>query len=507
MIKSITVINPKNEQLVLELDKPEKSGLIVERVEGLGPGTATINATELATTDGSIYSSARLPSRNIVFSFLMTTAPNIGIDTIEQSRYLTYKYFPIKKKIKLVVSTDLRTAEIEGYVESNEPDIFNEKENTQVSIICTDPYFYMPGESDKAFSGVEALFEFPFWDDSLGTEHRTEIPGEEIDRTLKPGEFKTHVEWLSGGALGVSGVLTEYVVFTLYPFQNNAFDTSSEVYGGTIGFYYYVPSVGTAGKDYIFLLKFSKSTETDLLYTFESMTGNKITFIFNGDYQLPDGKTFGSNQSFRICISFNLLADLLGVPKTGTEKEDVMLEALNEGRLRMTVSADSTMVSDHLESVPAKETTPPTYEITYDPLPPTIEFGAIRLDTRANLKYHGDADTGVTITIHALADATGITIYNLGTREQFKINTDKIATITGKAFDAGDDIIINTVRGQRSVKLLRDGVYTNIISAIDRQHMAWFQVSEGDNIFAFTAETGEGNITVTFSYRSAYGGV
>lgn len=59
MIKSITVTNPKGESLELDLFHPEKSGLIVKSITGLGPPKANINSTDLATADGALYSSAR----------------------------------------------------------------------------------------------------------------------------------------------------------------------------------------------------------------------------------------------------------------------------------------------------------------------------------------------------------------------------------------------------------------------------------------------------------------
>lgn len=135
-----------------------------------------------------------------------------------------------------------------------------------------------------------------------------------------------------------------------------------------------------------------------------------------------------------------------------------------------------------------------------------IEFGEILLDTRAILTYEGDADTGVLIDIHAIGEATNITLYNTNTREAMRIDTAKIKTITGKAFGKGDDILISTVKGEKYVRLLRDGVYTNIIAAMNKD-ADWLQLTNGQNVFSFTADTGEKNLVVTFNYRNAYGGV
>lgn len=301
MLKSLTVVNPKGESLKLELFRPERSGLAIQKIEGLGPSKADINTGQLASTDGSLFASARVTERNIVVTLAMLFSP-----TIEAARLRTYRFFPIKKNIKLIVETDTRIAEIIGYVESNEPDIFSEQETAQISIICPDPYFYEEATEETVFSGVQPVFEFPFSNESL---------------------------------------------------------------------------------------------DEDLL-----------------------------------------------------------------------------------------------------------EFGEIRLDTRAVLNYSGDMDTGITITLHALGPVTEISLFNVNSRESIKINTDKIALVTGKSFDSGDDIILSTIKGNKYCHLLRNGVRTNIISAINKD-ADWFQVSTGENIFSFTAKTGERNLIVSFVYRNAYGGV
>lgn len=161
MIKSIKVTNPKGESLVLDLFHPEKSGLIVRSISGLGPPKANINSTDLATADGALYSSARASTRNIVFNLQFMFAP-----TIEDSRQLTYKYFPLKKLVKIEVETDNRSLETSGYVESNSPDIFSREETTQISIICLDPFFYDPNPSVTQFATVTPTFEFPFSNES-----------------------------------------------------------------------------------------------------------------------------------------------------------------------------------------------------------------------------------------------------------------------------------------------------------------------------------------------------
>lgn len=164
MIKEIIVENHKKETLTLELSNPEPSGLYVKSVEGLGPGKATVNVNEITTTDGGIFASSRVSSRNIILTLGMMFHPQI-----EDARMITYRYFPIKKPVKLTFVTDYRSLFIEGYVEANEPDIFSEEETAQISIICPTPWFYTGGGVKYAFSGIEDLFEFPFSNESLTT--------------------------------------------------------------------------------------------------------------------------------------------------------------------------------------------------------------------------------------------------------------------------------------------------------------------------------------------------
>lgn len=164
MIKEIIIENHKKEILTLELSNPDPSGLYVKSVEGLGPGKATVNVNEIATTDGGIFASSRVNSRNIILTLGMMFHPQI-----EDARMITYRYFPIKKPIKLTIVTDYRSLFIEGYVEANEPDIFSEEETAQISIICPTPWFYTGGGVKYAFSGIEDLFEFPFSNESLTT--------------------------------------------------------------------------------------------------------------------------------------------------------------------------------------------------------------------------------------------------------------------------------------------------------------------------------------------------
>ena len=303
MIKSITATNYLGESIKMELARPEKSGFIVYNISGLGPGKANINTTEVSTDDGGLFNSARLPSRNIVLGLTF-----MWKDSIEEARHRSYKYFPLKKKVKLLIETDTRTAEIEGYVDANEPNIFSKSEGSDISIICPNPYFYSVEDdhSEIVFSGIESAFEFPFSNESL-TENMIE--------------------------LSITQNVAEQVV-----------------------------------------------------------------------------------------------------------------------------------------------------------------------------TYTGDAEIGVTITINVLAPATHITIYNTGTREVMRINTDRLEAFTGSGLQSGDELTICTVKKRKSITLLRNGKTTNVLNCLDR-NPDWFSLAKGDNVFAFTAESGSNNLQFKIAHQVIYEGV
>lgn len=185
MIKAVTVTNHLGESLRMDFSNPEGSGLLIYNIEGLGAPSANINTTDVATMDGALFNSAKLGTRNIVLSLYP-----LWKNTIEDARHLTYRYFPIKKKIKLEFETDNRTSYCYGYVESNEAEIFSELESIQISVICPNPYFYKSGDMELVdLSGTESLFEFPFSNESV------------TDNLLEMGEISplmTRSVWYEG---------------------------------------------------------------------------------------------------------------------------------------------------------------------------------------------------------------------------------------------------------------------------------------------------------------------
>lgn len=302
MIQSLTVTNYLGESLTIPMMNSESTGFILHDMTGLGPPTASVNTSKVATKDGSKYNSARAEERNIVLPMYFTPIP-----TIEDARHRSYKYFPLKKPVILAFKTDNRECQIVGYVETNEPDICSDREGCQVSIICPNPYFSSIYDTVTSFSGVEAAFEFPFSNEDISNPH--------------------------------------------------------------------------------------------------------------------------------------------------------------------------------------------------------IEFGKIVAKAENIVRYGGDAESGVQIRIAASATVKNITIYNVDTRGTMHIYHDKLVALTGSGIVKGDEIIITTDKGSRSVTLLRNGKSTNILNAIDPRNDEWFSLTKGDNIFAYTADEGSDYLMFVVDHTTLYEGI
>lgn len=159
MIKTITITNYVGNSITIDPANPEKCGLAITDITGLATLDATINASEVATNDGTVYNSARVQPRDIT----ITLKPLWTEDgSVQEHRRLIYKYFPVKKPLTLTIETDDRTVQITGYVENTDTTIFSNFETAQISIYCPDPYFENIYSETLLFSGIVSAFEFPF---------------------------------------------------------------------------------------------------------------------------------------------------------------------------------------------------------------------------------------------------------------------------------------------------------------------------------------------------------
>ena len=88
------------------------------------------------------------------------------------------------------------------------------------------------------------------------------------------------------------------------------------------------------------------------------------------------------------------------------------------------------------------------------------------------------------------------------------INDSIIRSITGNGIMQGDDIVISTSRGNKYAVLIRNGVEYNILNALAvNRTIQWFSIKRGDNIMAYSADTGEYDMLITIKHRIAYKGI
>lgn len=148
---TLSVENQKGE--ILNLFNNKAYDLL--KVDGLAPPVANLNFSELSNFDGSVYNSAQLGNRNIVLTIKIH-------NPAEENRNNLYKYFSMKKIIRVIYENDLRKVYCDGYVETFECDLFVINEIAQISIICPDPYWKEEQLTEISFSNTVGLFEFPF---------------------------------------------------------------------------------------------------------------------------------------------------------------------------------------------------------------------------------------------------------------------------------------------------------------------------------------------------------
>lgn len=108
-----------------------------------------------------------------------------------------------------------------------------------------------------------------------------------------------------------------------------------------------------------------------------------------------------------------------------------------------------------------------------------------------------DDETGVVVEITATGAAQGITITNETTGESFATN---------QTMAAGDKIILNTRRGEKSLTLVSGGTTTNIINTME-PGSDWFDLIPGDNVISYEAEQGGENLTVRLTLQPIFEGV
>lgn len=139
----------------------------------------------------------------------------------------------------------------------------------------------------------------------------------------------------------------------------------------------------------------------------------------------------------------------------------------------------------------------PEFEFILDLPPEGKPMSEIDLTTEHNIINTGDVATGAEITIRATGNVTNITVWNTQTLAYMTVNVDMAE---------GDELVINTRRGNKRVTLIHDGVAENAISKL-APGSTWLEFEPGDNLMQYTAEAGTDRIRLWVTVPSQYEGV
>lgn len=161
MIKKVVVerVDGKGSALTLPFTQKEIYRYIVSSIDGLGPVKAQLFTSKFANKDGLLYSSQRIDARNLIFNIVLRKERYLNIESIRQE---LYGYFPRNTALKFTFYMDNVTVYCTGYVETNEPTIFDDSCRQTIGIVCIDPYFYDVKTKTIALNGITNTFEFIF---------------------------------------------------------------------------------------------------------------------------------------------------------------------------------------------------------------------------------------------------------------------------------------------------------------------------------------------------------
>lgn len=408
------------------LTDPESAGVIISNIDGLGAEEASIFTTDLASIDGALFNSARLPKRSINLTIIPITTRN---GSIEDHRLEMYKYFPIKQKVTLRFETDKRLAEIQGYVETNQPTIFSDKESIAITIVCPDPYFYdvkkYNGITTTIFTSVQKAFQFKYANDisTALSNIQQEFNAKYIDQ-----------EPINGVSIGTN--------------VNQIWETSKEM---------------------------SLINNDKIIFIPHLPVGSSKTYLQNGTnkYEVltADGYDFNTSTS-------------QGRLKTTNDLEDILVLKYSDRRI-------------YVQKIITKENDQKYWKKTI--------FGNYTQALEQLLQYEGDVQIGALFTINIYGALRNFRIYNMDTRTYMTFDDEKINALTGAYLQDGDLIELNTIKGNKYVRLKRGNEYYSLLNCINND-ADWFQLNVGDNIYTYLANDNS-LLSMTVQYRTALIGI
>lgn len=120
---------------------------------------------------------------------------------------------------------------------------------------------------------------------------------------------------------------------------------------------------------------------------------------------------------------------------------------------------------------------------------PQIIFGEVTNIPTAYVYYTGAVETGATFSLYFTGNVDGLTIANSNGSQLMSIDVSVGETLAGGPIQSGDQILINTRKGEKSIYFVRAGVRYNMLASIGITD-DWIQVRPGVNAIVIGATTG-----------------
>lgn len=114
-----------------------------------------------------------------------------------------------------------------------------------------------------------------------------------------------------------------------------------------------------------------------------------------------------------------------------------------------------------------------------------------------NVTNRGDVSTGMILYGIFTGMVSGLAIWDNLTKERMAIDYQ---------FKAGDELYINTNKGNKSITLLRSGAKSNLINYL-KDESIWLVLEPGINSFEYVTEYGQMNVELSIEHADLYQGV
>lgn len=126
--------------------------------------------------------------------------------------------------------------------------------------------------------------------------------------------------------------------------------------------------------------------------------------------------------------------------------------------------------------------------------PSGVIFGLRQPSLIVGITNKGAVDVGMKIVFKAKGTLANPSLTNVNTQKFFKIN---------KTMQAGEVVEVNTIVGEKNIQGEMNGITSNYYKFRDLDS-EWLQLSVGDNLFRYDADSNVGNLEVYIYFNNKY---